>query len=195
MGRPKLLMPLGDSTIIERVVAALDHPAIVARYVVTRGNDVELQKAAIKAGGLALSPPVDPPDMRSSVAFALQTIQATFSPDDDDGWLLVPADHPVLEREVIEALVEHWTTERPMILVPQCGDRRGHPTIFRWSLAEDVAGIPNDCGLNWLLKRHASNVAELAVNSASCLIDLDTPDDYARLCEMWTSSGMGEHSK
>ena len=187
MGQPKLLLPLGGKTIIERVLAVLVHPQITARYVVVRKDDLVLQEAVRVAGGTVLLPDVDPSDMRTSVSFALQVIQQQFEPRDDDGWLLVPADHPVLDGGLIEALVSRWTSHRPAILVPRCSGRRGHPTLFRWSLAREVPQIPADHGLNWLLQEHCDSVEELAVESPAALIDLDTPEDYSRLCQSWDS--------
>ena len=166
---------------IERVLSVLDHPAIAVRCVVVRAGDAPLTEAVRRAGGLALHPPVDPPDMRASVRFALETIQRDFSPREDDGWLLVPADHPVLDRSLIESLIATWERDRPLILVPRVGNRRGHPTLFRWSLAREVSRIPADLGLNWLLNEHASEVSELPVEGDAALTDLDTPDDYERL--------------
>lgn len=181
MGQPKLLLPLGGTTVIERVLAVLDHPAIAARCVVVRAGDAPLTEAVRRAGGLVLHPPVDPPDMRASVRFALETIQRDFSPREDEGWLLVPADHPVLDRILIETLIAAWERDRPLILVPRVGNRHGHPTLFRWSLAQDVARIPADRGLNWLLSQHANDVSELPIEGDAALTDLDTPDDYERL--------------
>lgn len=181
MGQPKLLLPLGGTTVIERVLTVLDHPAIAARCVVVRASDAPLTEAVHRAGGLVLHPLVDPPDMRASVTFALETIQRDFSPCEDDGWLLVPADHPVLDRRLIETLIAAWERDRPLILVPRVGNRRGHPTLFRWSLTREVARIPADLGLNWLLNEHASEVSELPVEGNAALTDLDTPEDYERL--------------
>lgn len=181
MGHPKLLLPWGDSTVIESVLAVLDHPAITARLVVVRASDVALVETVHRARGLVVQPVVDPTDMCASVRCALEAIQQTFAPNDEDGWMLIPADHPVLDRGLIESLIAEWDRERSTILVPRAGDRRGHPTLFRWSLAREVNRIPPECGLNWLLTEHADEVRELLVTGDSAVTDLDTPEDYARL--------------
>ncbi len=185
MGQPKLLLPWEGTTVIERVLTVLDHPAIAARCVVVRAGDAPLTEAVRRAGGLVLHPPVDPPDMRASVCFALETIHRDYSPRDDDGWLLVPADHPVLDRDLIATLIAVWERDRPLILVPRAGNRRGHPTLFRWSLAREIARIPADLGLNWLLSEHARDVSELPVEGDAALTDLDAPEDYERLRRLW----------
>ncbi len=181
MGQPKLLLPWGGTTVIESVLSVLDHPAIAARAVVVRAGDVSLAEAIRRARGLLVTPVVEPPDMTASVRCALEFLQRDFSPCDDDGWLLVPADHPVLDRGLIDGLIAAWERDRPTILVPRAGDRRGHPTLFRWSLAKEIDRIPDGCGLNWLLSEHAADVSELIVTGTAAVTDLDTPEDYARL--------------
>ena len=181
MGTPKLLLPFGNATVIARVLAALGQPAIVTRCVVVRRDDHRLRAAAEAAGAWCVSPHVDPPDMRRSVEFALDEIRQRYAPSDRDGWLLVPADHPVLSEDLVAALMAEWSARVPLILVPRCGNRRGHPTLFRWSMASDLERIPRDFGLNWLLQNHASEVAELIVDEDSILTDLDTPEDYERM--------------
>ena len=181
MGQPKLLLPLGESNVISRLLAALQHPKIVERCVIVRRDDRPLQASVEAANAWCVSPEVDPADMRQSVEFGLSEIRRRFSPDDQDGWLLVPADYPVLTAELIGLLIDAWLTRGSTILIPRCGERRGHPVLFRWSLACEVAQIPADRGLNWLVERYSSEVDELAVDHPSVLTDLDTVEDYERL--------------
>jgi molybdenum cofactor cytidylyltransferase len=188
MGQPKLLMTLSGMTIIERLLQALDHPSIICRQVVVRPSDLPLQVEVSRAGGTLLKPQEDPPDMRTSVTLALEAIQREFSPSDDDCWLLVPADHPVLDRDLIDRLIHQWHVLHPTILVPRHGQRRGHPTLFRWSLARQVPLIPVNRGLNWLLREHATEVSELPVETNAATTDLDTPEDYERLKAIWESN-------
>ncbi|MBS0206319.1 MAG: nucleotidyltransferase family protein [Planctomycetes bacterium] len=185
MGQPKLLLKLAGLSIIERLLQALDSPLITERHVVVRPGDAALQAEVMRLNASLDLPPDDPPDMRASVAFALNVIEQKYAPCDNDGWLLVPADHPVLDRRLIEILLQTWQSVQPAILVPRRGTRRGHPTLFRWSLARAVANIPVDRGLNWLLREHAADVTELPVDSDAAVTDLDTPEDYRRLREKW----------
>ena len=64
------------------------------------------------------------------------------------------------------------------VMLPVFGGRRGHPTLFDWSLAAQVPNIPPDCGLNWLVNNVADCIREVAVNDDSILLDLDTPADF-----------------
>ena len=188
MGRPKLLLSLSGRSVVERLLLALDHPTIACRTVVVRNSDEPLKQEIERLNGSLLTPEEDPPDMRTSVTLALAAIERDHAPSDGDGWLLVPADHPVLDRELIRALIECWQEKRPAILVPRHGQRRGHPTLFTWKMAREVLRIPPDRGLNWLLREFNSQVTELSVDTDSAITDLDTPEDYERLKSIWESS-------
>ena len=185
MGQPKLLLPLGGATVIARLLAALDHPAIAVRIVVVRPDDEPLRAEVQRSGGIALQPAEPPPDMRTSIEHALASIQDRFTPRPDDGWLLVPADHPVLDRGLVERVIAAWQAHRPEILVPTCGGRRGHPTVFRWNLAAAVPRLPADCGLNQLVRDGGQEVLEVELGDPALLTDLDTPADYGSLAARW----------
>ena len=164
-----------------RLLEVLGCAEITARVVVVRKDDEPLFREAGRAGAVLVRPEVDPGDMRSSVQYGLAEIRARFSPRPEDGWILVPADHPMLKPSVLSELIECWNRQRPRILAPGYRGKRGHPTLFRWPLADEVDGLPADCGINELLKRHSDDVVEIPVDDSAVLTDLDTPEDYERL--------------
>jgi molybdenum cofactor cytidylyltransferase len=188
MGRPKLLLPFQGTTIIGRLLAALEHPRIATSCVVVRADDVPLKQVAESHGCWVVSPDIDPPDMRASVVFALQQISERFHPSDDDGWLLIPADHPLLTSELLGELVTIWDQDLPEILVPTHQGKRGHPTMFRWSTVSALHEMPLDCGINWLLERFASGVQEWPCAFPEVTMDLDTPEDFESLQRYYASA-------
>src|SRR4051812_48436030 len=105
MGRPKLMLPLRGRTVLACVLDVL-RPFVEATIVVCRGEDAPLADEAARAGAVAVQPEAAPPEMRHSVEHALRAIEARFAPSASDAWLLVPADHPVLDRSVVEAVVD-----------------------------------------------------------------------------------------
>ena len=184
MGQPKLVMDLGGKTVIERLLTTLSHPAVTETVVVFRRDDDELADA-IKSLGLSnvqtVQPEIDPPDMRTSVECAIKSVQTRHSPQPDDGWMLIPADHPVLEAYVLCELIAAWQTSNEDILIPQHGGQNGHPAFFRWALTSRLNEIPADSGLNWLRTAPGVRPRIQPVDSASILLDLDTPDDFQRV--------------
>jgi molybdenum cofactor cytidylyltransferase len=183
MGQAKLLLPFRGRTVIAQVLEVLRHPAIARTVVVVRPDDAALRAEVSACRGTPLIPDAPPPEMRNSVEFALRWLERECKPDAADGWLLSPADHPLLDREVLDRLIQRWQEGNAPILIPTCNGRRGHPALFRWELTREVFELPADVGLNELVRRHEKEVVELETGRPSILADLDTPEDYARLLE------------
>ena len=186
MGQPKLTMQLAGRSVISRLLGALNHPAVAATTVVFRRSDERLRTELQQFDVLQVRPEHDPPDMRTSVEHGVATIRETFAPSEHDAWLLIPADHPVIDPNVAADLIDAWSACPADIMVPVYQNRRGHPTFFRWSLTDRLIDIPKDQGLNWLLKSSDVSIHETPVDSESVLFDLDTPDDFKRV-EQWLS--------
>ena len=131
---------------------------------------------------------------RDAVRLGVTFIEATWAPGQQAAWLLVPADYSLLNRETTARLVARWKeiapdanrtpspcqTERESasILIPTCNGRRGHPILLGWHWAAGVAALPEDQGLNALIRAAGTAVAEFPCDDAGVLVDLDTPGDY-----------------
>jgi molybdenum cofactor cytidylyltransferase len=186
MGRPKLALPVGGRTVIEQVIAALRRTDIVHVLVVLGPHVAELGPLA-EAGGAHVHLLSEATlDMRATVEHGLRWLEDCFHPQQEDSWLLVPADHPTLEptavRELLRARQKH--PERS-IFVPTFQGKRGHPTLIGWQHVEGMRRLPTGEGLNRYLRQQTERTMEVPVESAEILIDLDTPEDYERLLR-WT---------
>ena len=179
MGQPKLLLKLGEKTVVARVVEALCTAGIGKVMVVVRPGDLPLAEEVRRTPAELVLPEIAPPDMRVSVEMALRSLGP--AADAWDGWMLIPADHPTLEPQVIEELIAAWDSDRSRIAVPSWQGRRGHPTLFPWETAVEVSQLPVDKGLNSLLRSRPERVLEVAASNDGVLIDLDTPEDWERI--------------
>src|SRR5262249_51400158 len=105
MGRPKLALPLGDRSVLERVIDALRQGGVEHVLVVIGPHVPALVPLAALAGAHTLLLPVETADMRSTVEQGLLWLEERFHPTSDDAWLLVPADHPTLDAAVVRELL------------------------------------------------------------------------------------------
>ncbi|GAB4150620.1 MAG: nucleotidyltransferase family protein [Planctomycetaceae bacterium] len=189
MGQPKLLMDLAGQTVLSRFLDAMSHPQLETRAIVIRKDDYALlQHVGQFENLLVVTPDVDPPDMRASVQAALQEIRQRFAPKPNDYWVLSPADHPLLDNEILKKLWKTCLEEQPFILVPTFQQKRGHPAFFRWSLMYEVFSLPADRGLNQLIRDHAESVLEIPCQKPGILFDLDTPEDFERISRQFEST-------
>ncbi len=117
----------------------------------------------------------------NSVLAALSCIREKFSPVESDVWLLAPADMPRLDPVVIKQVMAAHDPASPAIIVPTSDGKRGHPVLFPWAFAFEVASLSECEGVNVLLERFP--VRELICNSREIHGDLDTPEDYNRLSD------------
>lgn len=178
MGAAKLLLPLGEATVIDRVLASWRQSAVDHVLVVVRQADQLLAARCTAAGVLVVQPDRDPPDMKSSVAEGLAVLARRFGPEPQDRWLLSPADTPRLSTELIDHVRE---AAHKTICVPVFNGRRGHPVSFAWSLADEVSALGPNQGVNALLCSHP--VQEVPWSTDADWQDLDTPSDYRRFRE------------
>jgi molybdenum cofactor cytidylyltransferase len=177
MGRPKLLLPLGRTTVIGRLLTTLA-AADVEAFVLVRPADEALRAEATRCGAVVVQPDNPPPEMRISVEQLLRAIEDQRSPNSEDGWLLIPADHPLLSPATLQTLIEVWQKSPAQIVLPTCNARRGHPTLLPWSLAADVNALPANVGINHLIRQHPELVSEIPVEDPTVVLDIDTPADY-----------------
>ena len=177
MGTSKLLLPWQNSTVIEQLIGTLSRSDIAAVTFI-RPDDHALRDVVQRTSALAIIPDHEPPQMRDSIEIGLRAIRERFAPTDDDGWLLIPADHPLIEPEVLDGLQSRWSRGDCDVLLPTFGQRRGHPVLLRWSLATHIEQLPRDVGVNALLRSSPSLVTEWPSDCESVLADLDTPEDY-----------------
>src|SRR5262249_17075768 len=121
-------------------------------------------------------------DMRSTVEAGLTWIERRFHPAAGDFWLLVPADHPTVDKETVETLAKVASEQvSSTIIVPTFEGRRGHPALIPWRHVPEMRRLKAGLGINAFLREHNHELLEVPVESSEILWDLDTPEDYERL--------------
>lgn len=180
MGRPKLTLPVGARTVLECVIDGLRGAGVDRVLVVTAPKAGDVAAVARSAGTSVLSLEHDTPDMRATVERGLDWIATHWKPTAEDGWLLLPADHPTVDAKVVQALLDARGS-RKSVLVPTYQARRGHPTWVSWKQVSAIRAFPREQGLNLFFRTLAQETSEVPVQSPTVLLDLDTPEDYERL--------------
>ena len=181
MGQPKLLMQVAGKHLIQWLVEHLRHPGIGTISILVRPDDAPLQELVATLPVELVIAKAATKDMKASVSLLTRHLDDQNHVTDDDGFLLIPADHPIVFRSVIDQLIDVWSVFPGQVVVPKYDGRRGHPVIFPWWLTRLFAKIPDDQGLNWLLRLSEVEVHEVQCAEPSILWDVDTPEDFARI--------------
>lgn len=179
MGRPKLLAPWRGQPLIAATIRAWQTAAVEAVVVVVDAGDSDLIAATQQLGVELVLPAHRPAEMKDSVRIALEHVQTKLAPTAADVWLLAPADMPELSPAVARQLISAAAQHPGRIVVPVHDGRRGHPVLFPWTLAAEVATLAAHEGVSALVSRH--EVVALECGAACLAADIDSPDDLARL--------------
>ena len=183
MGQSKLLLPLGQTTVIQHVLHAWRAGPVFRTVVVVHPDDAALAQACRRACAEVVVPSTAPPDMKASIQCGLNYVREQFQPGSGDVWLLAPADLPLLSDSVIAQVLAAHNPDSPRIIAPLVEGRRGHPVLFPWPLAAEVSRLEASQGVNCLLQ--SREVLELAISDSSSQQDLDTPEDYQQLWQQY----------
>jgi len=98
-----------------------------------------------------------------------------------EGVLVTLVDVPMVTADTVRQLTEVWERTRAPVVRPAVGNRRGHPVIFDREVFEVLRATPLDLGARAVVRAYAERSESVAVTDTGCLVDVDTPDDYARL--------------
>jgi molybdenum cofactor cytidylyltransferase len=171
MGREKVLLQAGATSVLERVLATLAAAGVGERVVVIRPDLPEAAGAALRAGARVVWNERPREEMLLSIRLGIAAL-----PRDLDAFYVWPADHPAVLPATLARLAARTTREKVALPVHQ--GRRGHPALVGAELIDTIGAIPAGEGLRHLWRTRPEVVVEVSVDDAGVLVDLDTPDDY-----------------
>jgi len=183
MGRPKQLLPFGDSTIVGTVARTLLDTDLVGVVVVTRTELID-ESDLPDDPRIILAINDDPnSEMIDSIRIGLATLAAAGvdidPPRDVDGVMVVPADMPTLAVGHCRACSSAFRGDPSRIVIAACEGKRGHPMIFPFGLHTVVVRLEG--GLRSLADQYPERVCLVEIDDPGVTRDIDTPDDYGRL--------------
>lgn len=180
MGRPKLLLPFGGSTVVGSLVQALRAGGVSEIVLVTAPWDEALRAWAETARvRIAVNP--DPErGMLSSIVEGIAALGGAAELARRGVPLLVaPADLPALSPSTVAAVLR---AAAPLAVASYRG-QRGHPLRISPELIPEIESLDLSIGLRELLDRHPAGVREIEVDDPGAVRDVDTPEEYRSLFE------------
>lgn len=131
---------------------------------------------AVKASGLphyVVEADASRPGMGDSIAAG---VKAT---PDANGWLILPADLPLIRGETLLAMA---LAPPAAVSVPLFEGQRGHPVRFAASCGPELLNLKGNSGAAHILRTQAANnsVAYVEVDDCGVVTDVDTLEDLRR---------------
>ena len=176
MGRPKMALPWGDTTIVGQVARVL-RDAGAAPVVAVTGGSREAVEAAL--AGLPVTLAYNPDFANDAMLTSLQ-VGVRALPGDAVACLVALGDQPQIEVEVARAVLAAYRETGAALIVPSYQMRRGHPWLTGRELWPDLLAMQPPASLKDFLNAHAALIRYLPVDTSSVLQDIDTPEDYRR---------------
>jgi molybdenum cofactor cytidylyltransferase len=178
MGRPKLLLPWGELSVLGATLAALrEGGAASVRLVIAA--DGPLAAWEPPAGVRVVVNPDPQRGMLSSILAGLGSLAAEGKAADP--LLVCPADLPALRAGTVAKLLASYRADGGVV-VPRHGNRRGHPLLVSPGWQARMPELArHEGGLRRLLELAAGAVRQVQVDDPGCVRDVDTPGDYAAL--------------
>lgn len=175
MGRQKLLLPIGEGTVISQIVDEVLASPVAEVFVVVRGDREAIEQALEGRTVRFVENPHKDGDMLSSVRCGLKAM------GQPDGVLVVLGDQPQISRHVVTALIRAFGDDGDRIVVPVHQGKRGHPLLFSAVYHQEILESYDGVGLRGLMKAHADSVCEVEVDSPAVLENMNVPADYERV--------------
>jgi molybdenum cofactor cytidylyltransferase len=179
MGREKILLPFGRSTLLETILETLAAAGVTQVVAVLRPDLPEAANRAGRSGARVVVNPRPEEEMLESIRLGLAAI-----PAEAEAVFIWPADHPAVSAGTIALLARSADPARA--LIPSFRSRRGHPALVGRELLPGIAEIPPNEGLRHLWRTRRQAVVEIPVEDAGVVRNVDTPEDYRKALEALT---------
>lgn len=173
MGRPKLLLPFRDSTVVGSLIRSLREGGVSEIVLVIAPGDEALRSWGAEAG---VRIAVNPEPERGMLSTILAGIAAA---GDRETLAVCPADLPALLPSTVRTVL----AQQSPLAVPSYQGRRGHPLVISPELIPEIRTLHLDVGLRELLDRHPDRLRIVEVDDPGCVRDVDTPEEYRELVE------------
>ncbi len=175
MGTPKPLLEWGGYTLIEYQLAQLKGPPIDQVIVVLGYRADEVRPHVHRAGAQAVINEL----YRQGRASSLRVGAAALD-EDTEAVVILNVDQP-RPQAVIARLVDAHRHRQSLISVPAFQGRRGHPPVLSGSLIAELREVREDSqGLRAVMRRHESQIEEVAFDTPVVLLDINQPQEYEK---------------
>lgn len=177
MKRFKPLLPLGETTVTDHVIATFLSESVDVFLVA--GYKQDEIRAGIKKRDITI---VYNPDYEQGMFSSIQAGIRHLHPS-HQAFFVLPVDIPLVRPTTIRRLMQAAAENPDKIIYPAFGGERGHPPLIPAGLIHDILGWGKNGGLKAVLKAHEKLALEVPVADSFIHFDIDTPENYRSLME------------
>ena len=177
MGRLKALLPLGDGTVLSACVDNM-RAAGAEKIVVVTGFRAEEIEEYLRGSGCECvrNAAYSATQMFDSLCIGLRTLG-----QECGKVLITPVDVPAVKAETVAKLLG----VNAELVRPVYEGRSGHPVVLDAARIPEVLSYGGEGGLRGAVEALKIETADVATDDEGVSVDADTPEDYARILEIW----------
>lgn len=176
MGRFKPLLDLGGAPAIRRTVEALQLGGIEDVRVVLGYSADRVAPLVRELGATVLLNRSYALGMFSSIQTGVHSLARGAS-----GFLLLPADIPLLRATTVRRLVQAAGKEEAPVYYPTFLGRRGHPPLISAALVPEILASEPLGNLRAILEDRSDHAVDVPCADEAILMDMDREEDYERM--------------
>ena len=175
MGQPKMLLPWGDTTVLEQVITTFKASGIGDILVITGGDRERVENLVRDSARTIFNPKYATSEMLSSVQLGLAKLSL-----ESQAALIALGDQPQVQIRSVQLVIDAYRNSGSSIVIPSFRMRRGHPWLvgkFHW---DEIQQMQAPKSLRDFLNRHKGEICYVDMDDDSILKDLDTPEEYLK---------------
>ena len=174
MGSPKALLRIYGRTFLEHIASEAQQSNLTEVKIVL-GSQAELilERLPQLRANVVINPEYEQGQL-SSLIRGLKALEGYSI----DGLMLFLVDHPFVDRNLINELLDWFSSHNNPLVIPTFKKKRGHPIIFAHELFPELINAPVDAGAVIVVRKYQDKILHVETGQAGILLDIDTPEAY-----------------
>jgi len=175
----KLLLPFGDSTVVETTLSRLLASSVQEIVLVGSELSMEHLKPLESDRVRLVNNPNYEQGMTSSIQAGVAACGASAA-----GFMICLGDQPLIETGTYETILNQFSgsaqENSAVIVLPFFDGRKGNPVIFSAAYRKAILAHQEPEGCKGIVQANKAHAIRVDVADAGILTDIDTPADYDR---------------
>jgi molybdenum cofactor cytidylyltransferase len=186
MGRPKLLLPWGETTILSHLIRTWRDAGATEIGVVTSGSNSPLEEEISRFAGESIHRITNPEPERGMFSSVQAAAQYSGWKVSASHYVLALGDQPQVRLDTLRQLVGCAARFTNSVVQPSYNGGRKHPVIFPQDWWGELART-DVATLRDFLNAYREAIRLVDVSDPGLEIDLDTPGDYQKASSLYGS--------
>lgn len=182
MGKPKLILNLGKSNIINATIDNLLKSEIY-ELIIVLGHEAQKIESSLSTQDKRIKF-VTNKNYREGMSTSIKCGVLTTSKE-SEAFLIALGDQPLISPKVINRLIEKYQSSKVGIVTVMHKSFRGHPVLISKKYVKELLSLNGDIGARDFLKQHLDDTASIKIESSEEFFDIDRTQDYEELKKIY----------